>query len=57
MKKWYMSKTIWLQTIAILVSGIQWLQGNVWIPAELQVAILAAMNVILRLVTKQPIKG
>ena len=55
MKKWYLSKTIWLQVIAAIIGGIQALQGAAWFNPEYQVAILAVLNIIVRLITKQPI--
>ena len=51
-KKWYKSKTLWVNAIAIIVIGVQYAAGIEAIPAELQTAILAALNVILRSITK-----
>jgi hypothetical protein len=55
MKKWYKSKTIWLQVIAVIIGGIQALEGSAWIPVEYQVAILAVLNIIVRLITSVPV--
>ncbi len=55
MKKWYQSKTIWLQVLAVIIAGIQALQGAAWLNPEYQIAILAVLNIIVRLITNQPI--
>ena len=56
MKKWYLSRTIWLQVIAVVIGGVQALQGDAWFNPEYQVAILAVLNIIVRLITSQPIE-
>lgn len=51
-KLWYKSKTLWVNfitIIAIVVFGVE------TIPPEYIGAILAAINMILRLITKEPI--
>jgi len=52
-KKWYKSKTLWVNSIAICVIAVQYMAGVELIPAELQTAILAGLNVILRSITKE----
>ena len=54
MKKWYTSKTIWANGVAVIVSVVAAKTGYE-IPAEYQAMILTAMNVILRKVTKSEI--
>lgn len=55
MKSWWKSKTIWLQVIAVIVGGVQALQGAAWLHPEYQVAILAVLNILVRLITNQTI--
>jgi hypothetical protein len=48
------SKTIWVNVIALALASIQIKTGLV-IPGELQGILLALVNVILRMVTKEPV--
>lgn len=52
---WYLSKTLWVNAIALVAMIVQGVTGKIVISMELQVTILAVVNMILRLVTKQPI--
>ena len=54
-KKWYLSKTVWVNAIAL---GAFLLQDKLGIPLsnEDQLAILAVINILLRIVTKEPIR-
>lgn len=51
-KLWYKSKTLWVNFVTILAIVIF---GVETIPPEYIGAILAAINMILRLITKEPI--
>jgi len=53
-KKWYLSKTLWVNIIAIAALIAQAQLGFV-MSGEEQVAILAVINLILRVVTKEPL--
>ena len=53
-KKILTSKTIWVNIIALALASIQIKTGLV-IPGELQGILLALVNVILRMVTKEPV--
>jgi hypothetical protein len=53
-KKWYLSKTLWVNAIAIAALIAQAQLGFV-MSGEEQVAILAVINLILRVVTKEPL--
>ena len=53
-KKFYQSKTFWVNVIAIAAILAQTQTGFV-IGAESQAAILAVINLVLRAVTKEPI--
>jgi hypothetical protein len=53
MKKWYYSKTIWANMLVVVAMIIQVYTGKDWINADIQVAILALINLILRIVTKE----
>ena len=54
-KKFWLSKTFWINLVAIGAIIAQWVTGNEVIDAEAQVAILAVINLILRLVTNKQI--
>jgi len=51
-KKWYQSKTLYLNVIGAAVAIVQALQGQPWIDPEIQVLILAVLNALLRFITK-----
>lgn len=53
-KKWYMSKTLWVNMLAAAIAGLQAYKGGMVNP-ELQVAIVAALNMYLRKMTTKPI--
>jgi len=53
-KVWYSSKTLWLNIIAVVVIILQGQFGYTLSP-EIQVAILALINIALRAITKQEI--
>ena len=53
-KKWYASKTLWINLLFIIFLIVQSYTGYVVEP-ELEGAILVILNVILRLVTKEEI--
>jgi len=57
MKSWYMSKTLWLNVLAIAVVVVQAVQGQPWVNPEIQVFILAVLNAVVRLLTNTSIKG
>lgn len=54
MKKWYFSKTLWVNVMAIAVIVAQGQFGYV-VSADKQVAIMGIINFILRFATKEPI--
>jgi len=53
-KPWWQSKTLWVNIIAGAAMVVQSLLG-VGLGAEEQGAILAAINIILRLITRSPV--
>ena len=56
MKKWYHSKTLWTNAIGVVVIVISTVLSNEEIAQEVMTAeasILAVINLILRLLTKQ----
>jgi uncharacterized membrane protein len=53
-KKIYLSKTFWVNVIALLAMLLQSFTGFV-IDIEAQASLLAVVNVVLRLVTKEPV--
>ena len=52
-KHWYLSKTIWLNTLAAVAVLTQAITGTDWLDAEVQAAIIVIANVVLRLITNQ----
>ncbi len=59
-KPWYESKTVWLNALAILVAvGYYLLDQPGVVPAQYLVyatAIIGALNLVLRMLTTQPIE-
>jgi hypothetical protein len=51
MKKWYLSKTLWANIIAVVAIVV----GEYNLTPDTQVAILGVVNLLLRLVTKEKI--
>lgn len=51
-KKWWQSKTLWANAVALLASLIQEATGTDIIDAQGQIAILSVINMGLRAVTK-----
>ncbi len=54
-KKWYRSKTLWVNVIALLALVFDEKLG-VPLSQDDQIALLATINVILRLMTREPVK-
>ncbi len=59
-KPWYMSKTLWLNALVLLVAALGWVSGpdfplELGQYAEYVTLALAILNLILRFVTGQPI--
>lgn len=52
-KKWYHSKMLWVQAIAVVASIIFGVTTKNWLDGEIQVMILAIVDFILRLRTNQ----
>jgi hypothetical protein len=50
-KKWYMSKTLWVNFLSFVAIGIQVITGNDVFSPEYQAMALAVINAILRAVT------
>jgi hypothetical protein len=51
MKKWYHSKTLWVNSVALIAGIVQAATGNVWLDVATQASIVAAINLVLRFVT------
>ena len=52
-KPFYLSRTLWINLIACVAILVQHLTGTAFIDAEGQVAILAVVNLVLRIITNQ----
>lgn len=55
-KKWYTSKTIWVNVIAAASSFVA-SQFGYTIGVELQAGILMGINIVLRTITKEPLSS
>lgn len=55
-KKWYASKTIWVNVVAAISSFVA-SQFGYKISVEMQAGILMGLNIILRIITKEPLTG
>ncbi len=54
-KPWYLSKTLWVNFVAIVALLVQ-SQTEYVVSAEVQAAFLVIINFILRLITKQELE-
>jgi hypothetical protein len=54
-KKWWTSKTMWVNVISLIAIVGQGLTGKELIPLEAQGSILAGINMVLRMVTNGPV--
>lgn len=54
-KKWYMSKTIWVMAIGLVATLAQMVAGFVIAPEE-ELAIVAVIGLVLRVLTSQPLE-
>lgn len=55
MKKWFESKTLWVNLIALVAIVIQGITGKEYLSAESQGVLLTIINMLLRFVTKHEI--
>jgi uncharacterized membrane protein len=55
-KSLWKSKTLWVNVVAMVAMIVQAVTGKDIVNIEIQAGILAFVNVILRLVTKEPIE-
>lgn len=55
-KKWYRSKTLWVNLIALAAIIAQLVTGDEWFPAEYQAVAIAFINMLVRLLTGKPIE-
>jgi hypothetical protein len=53
MKKWYLSKTLWINFISMAAISLQVLKGREIIPLQDQTTILAVVNIFMRFITKE----
>ena len=54
-KKWWKSKVLWFNTLSIIAMMLQTGSGILIAPAEIQVTLLAIVNVLLRSITNKNI--
>ncbi|MGK0468273.1 hypothetical protein [Clostridium sp.] len=54
-KKWYLSKIIWVNAIALVAVMAQTITGKEIVTPELQVMALSVVNLVLRSITKENI--
>lgn len=55
MKAWFKSKTMWVNFAAVVLGGIANMLETAPIDPQYQVLVLGAINLVLRVVTTQPI--
>ncbi|MFP5223052.1 MAG: hypothetical protein ACLGSA_12245 [Acidobacteriota bacterium] len=55
-KKWYSSKTLWANMVALGAIGVQAAMGETVMDPAWQAAILAVSNAALRMTTNQPLR-
>lgn len=53
MKKWYASKTVWVNLLALVGMALETVTGKQVLDPDTQGVILTVINLILRFVTKQ----
>lgn len=54
-KKWYASKTLWVNAIAVIAMGVQAFKSDWVVSPEIQASALGVVNSVLRLITKEEI--
>jgi len=54
-KKWFLSKTVWVNVIALIGVMLQAIYNKEVIPVELQATIISVINLFLRTITKENI--
>jgi hypothetical protein len=54
-KKWWKSKTVWVNAILLSAAIAQGITGKEVLNAEAQAAILVGINLLLRIVTREQI--
>lgn len=55
MKKWWKSKTLWVNVISAMALAVQELSGNQVIDPKVAVYVLTTLNFVLRLITTQKV--
>jgi len=54
-KKWYLSKVVWVNTLALVGVMVQSITGKEFLTPELQIMGLGLINLFLRTITKENI--
>jgi hypothetical protein len=54
-KKWWTSKTLWVNAISVIAIIAQGISGREIIPLETQGSVLGGINIALRMITKSPV--
>lgn len=54
-KSLFASKTFWVNALAAVAACVQALDGQPWFDPTIQAAILAVVNIVLRVLTGQPV--
>ena len=55
-KRWFLSKTVWVNVIALIGVMLQAIYNKEVIPVELQATIISVINLFLRSITKTDLK-
>ena len=54
-KKWYQSRTVWVNALIAAAVIVQAVTGEAWLDAQVQAAIIVVVNLILRVITGKPL--
>lgn len=55
-KHWYLSKTLWINVLALIALVLESNFGYIILDAETQAAFLLIINLFLRMITGQPLQ-
>jgi hypothetical protein len=56
-KKWYQSKTLWTNISAVVAALSAHFTGQADLSTTITAVVLSVVNIVLRLITREPITG
>ena len=54
-KKWYTSRTLWLNVLAIALFVVEYMTQQSWVTVSISAMIVGILNMVVRFMTSQPI--